>query len=218
MATSPRRSRAPRPPGVTKKRAKLVRLMGRALPLQTLADALNARAAQKGTLVFSKPKPTPRSLKRSALRLHVVGPTAADYVQWEAEAWKVVVGILTQGQGAQRAALIPSDAIRQFTALAAQVPMVLYGEEGAVEGKRNVWYGMRAVNPQDGRGNLVQFLWAHLFINTERDRLKKCPQCLTWFVDRTRNTKKERCSAACTDQWWNRSRRRAARHAQYERR
>ncbi len=38
--------------------------------------------------------------------------------------------------------------------------------------------------------------------------LKQCGQCGYWFVDLTRNHRKERCSGTCTNRWWTRKRRR----------
>ncbi len=64
------------------------------------------------------------------------------------------------------------------------------------------------------RGHLVKLL-EEFFLAPERDRLKRCPRCQRWFVDRTRNKSMKRCRATCTWRWWNRARRRGARHKQY---
>lgn len=65
------------------------------------------------------------------------------------------------------------------------------------------------------RGPLVKLL-EEFFLAPERDRLKRCTRCQRWFVDRTRNKSMQRCGAACTWRWWNRARRRGARHKQYK--
>lgn len=64
------------------------------------------------------------------------------------------------------------------------------------------------------RGRVVALL-RDFFTSPERHRLRKCPVCGRWFVDRTKNKTRIRCSAGCTAKWWNRARRREARHGQY---
>jgi hypothetical protein len=46
----------------------------------------------------------------------------------------------------------------------------------------------------------------------ELRRLKRCPQCARWFVDKAKNATAIRCTIACTNRYWNRARRRAANH------
>jgi hypothetical protein len=58
-------------------------------------------------------------------------------------------------------------------------------------------------------------LWEYFFRNNGWERLKQCPQCGKWFVDDSRNKKKERCSVQCTDRWWSWGRRREAGHHQW---
>jgi hypothetical protein len=53
---------------------------------------------------------------------------------------------------------------------------------------------------------LVQMLRAQLA------RVKRCPNCDRWFVDITSNIAMQRCSAWCTNRWWDRARRRKAGH------
>lgn len=69
----------------------------------------------------------------------------------------------------------------------------------------------------NSRGHVVALL-RDFFTSPARDRLRKCPVCGRWFVDHTKNKARVRCSAGCTAKWWNRARRRAARHSQYARR
>jgi len=45
---------------------------------------------------------------------------------------------------------------------------------------------------------LVQFLE-----HPRRDRLRQCPRCSKWFVDRTKNKSALRCSRRCTIAWSN---------------
>jgi len=46
----------------------------------------------------------------------------------------------------------------------------------------------------------------------ELRRLKHCPQCARWFIDKSKNATAIRCTIACTNRYWNRARRRAANH------
>jgi len=68
------------------------------------------------------------------------------------------------------------------------------------------------IHPHDEKGHAVWFLWRFFFQHRGWERLKRCPQCHRWFVDETRNKKKERCSAKCTNQHWSRERRKIAKH------
>ncbi len=68
----------------------------------------------------------------------------------------------------------------------------------------------------DSRGSALRLLW-FVLQNPAQHRLKRCLQCSRWFVDPTRNSSKARCSSECTEKWWDRARRRQARHAQYRR-
>lgn len=56
------------------------------------------------------------------------------------------------------------------------------------------------------------FLWRLFFHGEGWKRLKRCPQCMKWFVDDTKNRIKERCSPHCTWQWWSRERRKRSNH------
>jgi hypothetical protein len=47
-------------------------------------------------------------------------------------------------------------------------------------------------------------LWQYYFHGKGFLRLKRCPECRTWFLDDTRNAKKIRCSKRCTNKWWSR--------------
>jgi hypothetical protein len=39
------------------------------------------------------------------------------------------------------------------------------------------------------------------FYNPARDRVRRCQQCQTWFLDLSRNKSAQRCSKACTIAW-----------------
>jgi hypothetical protein len=59
--------------------------------------------------------------------------------------------------------------------------------------------------------DVAQALWVVL-PGPSRGRLKRCPQCMKWFVDESRNRSMSRCSQECTNKYWNRARRRDANH------
>lgn len=63
-------------------------------------------------------------------------------------------------------------------------------------------------------GEILRLLWEIYFQKIGLDRLKCCPQCQKWFVDRTRNNKKERCSMRCTWKWWSWRKRKEEGHKQ----
>ena len=70
----------------------------------------------------------------------------------------------------------------------------------------------------DVYATIVCHVWTCYFGNPQWRRLKRCPRCRVWFVDTTRNMQKKRCSAQCTWRSWNRARRKAAGHSQYQQR
>jgi len=55
----------------------------------------------------------------------------------------------------------------------------------------------------DHKKEVLWLLWEFYFRKIGLERLKRCPQCKRWFVDRTRNKQKEHCSLHCTWQWWS---------------
>ena len=69
----------------------------------------------------------------------------------------------------------------------------------------------------DPRGRAVAWVWQLLGLR-DRDRLKRCARCTTWFVDRMRSKRKVWCSSECHDAAWRRAERRKAAHAQYRKR
>ncbi len=67
------------------------------------------------------------------------------------------------------------------------------------------------VHTDDDNGFAAWMLWRCFFVE-QWWRLKRCPQCRKWFVDKTRNGVMVRCSRSCTDKWWTLARRREAHH------
>lgn len=75
-----------------------------------------------------------------------------------------------------------------------------YLETGRIEGKT------------DYTEEALWLIWEIYFREIGLERLKRCSQCQRWFVDRTRNKQKERCSQRCTWQWWSWERRKEEGH------
>ena len=73
-------------------------------------------------------------------------------------------------------------------------------------GEKRLEIGVR-VRSKGPFANAAWFLWQFYFRERGWQRLKRCSQCKRWFVDETRNHKKERCSDRCTWRWWNWARR-----------
>lgn len=83
-----------------------------------------------------------------------------------------------------------------------QYPVIPHMEEKELE-EGKIFAGFRT---ETTAGTILSLIW-RIFINGDWKRFKQCPQCKKWFVDKTRNNKKDRCSAHCTWQWWSRERR-----------
>jgi predicted RNA-binding Zn ribbon-like protein len=67
----------------------------------------------------------------------------------------------------------------------------------------------------DPCGTALARIWRLIGLR-ERDRLKRCPGCGTWFVDPTRPKRKISCGPRCHNaRRWSRAARRAAGHTQY---
>jgi hypothetical protein len=64
--------------------------------------------------------------------------------------------------------------------------------------------------PDRKQAPVAKALAVHVSSDPRWQRLKHCPVCRLWFVDTAKNMTQARCSRACTDQWWNRARRRRA--------
>ena len=86
-------------------------------------------------------------------------------------------------------------------------PVIPHMEEKDLE-EGEIFAGFRT---ETTTGSILSLIW-RIFINGDWKRFKQCPQCKKWFVDKTRNKKKDRCSAHCTWQWWSRERRKEEGH------
>jgi len=112
----------------------------------------------------------------------------------------------------------PWTAIHRFNNLAKENPVSLEITMKKAKKGLSIYEGGPSVEILAGhnRASLMQsvlwFLWRFYFQNEGWDRLKRCPQCRKWFVDRTKNRKKDRCSEHCTWQWWSRDRRKKEGH------
>jgi hypothetical protein len=61
-----------------------------------------------------------------------------------------------------------------------------------------------AIASRDEAGTVLWHLWQFYFQDRGWKRLKRCPVCQKWFEDTSQNRRKERCSAVCTNKYWNR--------------
>jgi hypothetical protein len=59
---------------------------------------------------------------------------------------------------------------------------------------------------------ILFLLWECYSQNIDLGRLKKCSVCGKWFVDRTKNKTKARCSTHCTNLYWSWNRRKTSNH------
>lgn len=144
------------------------------LGLESLAAALNGR------------HPTLAAIGRKLPEQAVPAPFLA-------QGAALVTLIMTSGKDYPE---IPIAAIAPFNALAA-------GLEHHYEAIRFDRTGRIGVFPIfSGRHMLVAMIETYVN-NRQRDRLRRCPQCARWFVDRTRNKAAQRCSRACTIAWSN---------------
>lgn len=105
----------------------------------------------------------------------------------------------------------PSLAVDRFNRLAKRSPICLFVDQGITE-KGRLLTRARTDSHNDPFSNMVWFLWRFFFQEGGFRRLKKCPQCGRWFVDRSKNRTAVRCSKSCSDKWWNRSKRLAVGH------
>lgn len=171
----------------------IVRFKGPRLVLHVIAKNLNSLAEYRHR---SAQAPRLQTEKAPRLRAALVGLT------WN-EAWHEAEKIL-----------LSPDAVNPFNVFAENVRFVLRAEKHRT-GQRHVPV-MIPLMGQDYRGQVVALLWHALFRTQEGDRLKRCSQCQTkWFVDQSRNKSRMWCSEKCKWRWWDRKRRKKARHSQY---
>ena len=104
---------------------------------------------------------------------------------------------------------LPGLSIAAFNELAKRNPIPLRVIEMEKKGEMEIY---PEYYPTTKIGEALWFLWRFFFHERGWERLKRCPQCMKWFVDDTKNKKKERCSPHCTWQWWSRDRRKESAH------
>jgi len=95
---------------------------------------------------------------------------------------------------------LPRRVVDRFNQLARKAPVYLFLSDGTdLRGVPTIGYSsLQAI--------VLGALWEALQ-DPRIKRVKRCPQCQKWFVDRTRNQRAKRCSSACTYRWWTRTRR-----------
>jgi hypothetical protein len=155
-------------------------------------------------------------LARSAVR----GAKTSGVEHRKDEAWREVALMLERSPDAP--GRLSDASIRLFNKRAAESPGVLHLSDQDIfeeddSGKRTAVQGVPGINFNHPHAFPFYVLW-RVLESRLLDRVKRCPECRRWFVDDTRNKSAARCSRDCTVKWWNRSRRKAATHAQYRRR
>jgi predicted RNA-binding Zn ribbon-like protein len=129
-----------------------------------------------------------------------------------AKGWRKAEGIITTWLSGTTRSM--RQALDDFDKWAARKPVTLtivredITKEFTVGTELNVGVLMKG----DPERAALWFLCEGFFKNEKRRRLKRCPQCGIWFVDKTRPGVMARCSASCTNKWWTLGRRREAGH------
>jgi len=105
--------------------------------------------------------------------------------------------------------LLPTFSISAFNDFAEEnpVPLKVVRRESRRETEIHAGH-----HPTNEIQEALWFVWRFFFHDRGWERLKRCPQCMRWFVDDTRNKQKLRCSSQCTWQWWSRDKRKEAGH------
>lgn len=133
--------------------------------------------------------------------------TMTDQVNWR-KPYHKSLGSIIKGQSwnSNMRNPLPELSIAYFNNLAHQYPIPLF----IFKDKGKKIYPEHT--PTEGMQLALWYLWRFFFHDRGWERLKRCPKCLRWFVDDTRNKQKLRCSPHCTWQWWSRDKRKKARH------
>jgi hypothetical protein len=126
---------------------------------------------------------------------------------WDQQGWRELRAIVTAALPLAPFRVLPRASIRRFNWLMRATPVFLQ-----LVPRRHGTIPTTGYLP--GIGYIFAIFWRALQ-RPEIERLKQCERCERWFLDCTRNKSALRCSARCTSQWWNRARRKKARHAQY---
>lgn len=187
---------------------------------QRLAERLNA-AADYEAFCAAELARFPRDL---ALRARAQREMRRPESAWRKTyaAVKVVEGVLLESLDLLSNGILTTDAMRRFNAFAereqALIPMLgqedrKYGGVLALSNTERFIPDAPTVArlvPGSG-GEPSAELW-DVVATGYLARFKRCPQCKRWFVDESKNRTGVRCSAACTNKWWTRARRRANGH------
>jgi hypothetical protein len=133
-----------------------------------------------------------------------------DSTQVDAKAWQQAESIITDWLSGEEASM--RGAAEAFNQWAEETRSTL-----AVHVPRDLKHATRDALPSVAmRGPEEMAVWMvyrYFFEQQDRRRLKRCPECNHWFVDKTRNGSMVRCSTSCTNKWWTLERRRAACHS-----
>jgi predicted RNA-binding Zn ribbon-like protein len=144
--------------------------------LDDLADALNSRDVEP-----EPAQPFPKLLRA------IQGPSRDEWLD-------AATDLL---ESASRIA--PAALVVRFNALARETPVILalneHTDDADDAGRIVPLY--TATRPRSG--SLLPLLWHALGGSNYRVRLKRCPSCRLWFVDRTRGNRKRRCTSRCTE-------------------
>lgn len=171
---------------------------------------------------------TTRALEEVVKQLNRLPGEAAD----QSEAWKEGVGIveallpapgddptartLLGGYGvspgmtpSRRQVRLVGVAVRTFNRLAAKARVELRFTL-ARDGQPLPRF-VQDVLPLNQAGEVVRTLW-YALSGREWERLRRCDQCGTWFLDRSDSQTRRFCrGGGCSDRWWTRARRRGMR-------
>ncbi len=115
-----------------------------------------------------------------------------------AVAWRKAAAIITTWRRGSKAK--QAQAREEINAWSKQHPVI-----------RTLSYNLSVgIESPDPEAAAIHIVLCQYFEREDRDRLKQCSRCDTWFVDKTRPGNMLRCSRGCTDKWWTVGRRREA--------
>jgi hypothetical protein len=126
------------------------------------------------------------------------------------EAWRITEAIVSSVSSKSLAY-----AAEQFNVYAAAHPFRLKVDVGLTRTKHEHAIPVFS-DPLGEIGFALGQLWRAYFHAQGWTRLKRCPICRRWFVDLTSDTRKQRCSVACTNLWWSYSKRKQANYTRFK--